>query len=371
MNKRFAVSVTAASLVLACASIAFSQETNYPEIQDAKPMFKALPNHRVELAPRAPRVPAATLTQWNGSFTDLTGRTVNYTMVGTDPSTTNVTTKTPVYIFPVKMVYGATNGNHTFDPKHVLSNGKTVMRNIIASPIFNHGVNFTQGGTNLGTTQYIDAFQRGNFWSTVASHSSYHVFLAAPVVLPEQTINVTPALGKVMKNPFGSGIVGTYDINAFDAQLQIWMAAQVKITPGVLPLFITYDVFLTSGGCCIGGYHSANGAQPGGQTYAHATYVDSPGSFSQDVSALSHEVGEWMDDPFVNNHVHCNDNSLMEDGDPLEGNANFGAFPYTLGGFTYNLQSLVFINYFGAPKTTPVHSWYAFQNDESHVCPGQ
>jgi hypothetical protein len=104
---------------------------------------------------------------------------------------------------------GAANGNHTFDPKHVLSNGKTVIRNIVASPIFNQGVNFTQGGTNLGTTQYIDAFQRGNFWSTVASHRSYHVFLAAPVILPEQTINVPPALGKVVNNPFGRGIVGT------------------------------------------------------------------------------------------------------------------------------------------------------------------
>jgi hypothetical protein len=144
-----------------------------------------------------------------------------------------------------------------------------------------------------------------------------------------------------------------------------------QINPGVLPLFITYDVFLTSGGCCIGGYHNANGAQPGGQTYSHATYVDSKGSFSQDVSALSHEIGEWVDDPFADNFVHCNDNSLMENGDPLENNANYGAFPYTLGGFTYNLQSLVFIGYFGAPKATSVHSWYSFQHDMSHVCPGQ
>jgi hypothetical protein len=368
MNKRFTVSVIAASLVLACASVAFSQETKYPDIQDAKPMFKTLPNP-MKLAPQAPA--AAQLVQWNGTFKDLTHRTVTYTMVGTDPTTTNVASKIPVYIFPIKMVYGAANGNHTFDPKHVLSNGKTVIRNIVASPIFNHGANFTQGGTNLGTTQYIDAFQRGNFWSTVASHSSYHVFLAAPVILAEQTINVPPALGNVVNNPFGPGIVGTYDINAFDAQLQTMMAAQIKITPGVLPLFITYDVFLTSGGCCIGGYHSANGAQPGGQTYAHATYVDSPGSFSQDVSALSHEIGEWVDDPFVDNNVHCNDNSILEVGDPLEGNANYGAYPYTLNGFTYNLQSLVFLGYFGAPKTTSVHSWLAFQNDESLVCPGQ
>jgi hypothetical protein len=102
-----------------------------------------------------------------------------------------------------------------------------------------------------------------------------------------------------------------------------------------------------------------------------ATYVDSPGAFSQDVSALSHEIGEWMDDPFVDNRVNCRDNSIMEDGDPLEGRTNYGAFPYSLNGFTYNLQSLVFLGYFGAPPSTSVHSWLSFQNDEASVCPGQ
>src|SRR6202163_2442993 len=254
MTQRVAVAILfAAFLVLAGASVAFGQEAKYPDILDAKPMFKSGPNH-MELAPRAP---ASSLVQWNGSFTDLTQKKVTYTMVGTPSSQGRTSTTVPVYIIPIKMVYGATNGNRTFDPKsHVLSNGKTVVNNIIASPIFNPGVNFTQGGIDLGTTQYLDAFQRGNFWSTVASNSSYHVLLGKPVVLAEKTITVTPALGSVMNNPFGSGIVGTYDITAFDAQLQVWMRAQAKITPGVLPLFITYDVFLTSGGCCIGGYRS-------------------------------------------------------------------------------------------------------------------
>jgi len=269
-------------------------------------------------------------------------------------------------------VYGATNGNRTFDAKnHVLSNGKTVVNNIIASPIFNPGVNFTQGGTNLGTTQYIDAYQRGNFWKYVHTFTGYHVLLGKPTVLAERSITVPASLGAVYNNPFGTGVIGTYDINAFDAKLQSYMKYFTQINPGVLPVFVTYDIFLTAGGCCIGGYHNANGVQPGGQTYAHATYVDSKGSFSQDVSALSHEIGEWMDDPFADNFVHCNDNSLMENGDPLENNANYGAFPYSLGGFTYNLQSLVFIGYFGAPKATSVHSWYSFQHDMSHVCPGQ
>src|ERR1022692_280216 len=106
-------------------------------------------------------------------------------------------------------------------------------------------------------------------------------------------------------------------------------------------------------------------------TYCCTSNVNSSGSFSQDVSALSHEIGEWLDDPFTDNRVNCHDNSILEVGDPLEGNSNYGGFPYTLGGFTYNLQSLVVLGYFGAPASTSVHSWLSFQNDESHVCPGQ
>jgi hypothetical protein len=292
-------------------------------------------------------------------------------MIGTNPTNTNSSTTVPVYIIPIKMVYGSRNGNMTFDPNtHKAANGLTVVQNLIASPLFASAVDFVQGGTNLGTTQYEDAFQRGNFWSTVQTNSSYHVLLGSPTVLTEQTINVSQAQGKVITNPFASGKVGTMTISSFDSKLQTFIRSFSQINPGVLPLFVTYDIYLTSGGCCIGGYHSANGSQPGGQTYSYATYAD-PGAFSQDVSAFSHELGEWLDDPFVDNAVNCTDNSILEVGDPLEGGANYGAYPYTLGSFTYNLQSLVFLGYFGAPPSTSVHSWLAFQNDESHVCPGQ
>jgi hypothetical protein len=365
-------SLLAGLILLAFAGLASAQQAQYPEIIDAKPVFKTLPNH-LELAPTAAGTPyAPTLTQWRSSFTDLTAKKVTYTMVGTNPASTNVTTTVPVYIIPIKMVYGSTNGNHTFNPVTAkASNGLTIVNNIIASPMFKKTVNFTQGSTNLGTTQYVDAFQRGNFWKYVQTHTGYHVLLGTPTVLPVQTITVSAALGSVSSNPFGSGIVGTYDIFAFDSKVQSILKKFTQITPGALPLFVSYDVYLTEGGCCIGGYHGANGIQPGGQTYSYATYVDSPGAFSQDVSALSHEIGEWMDDPFVNNVVHCTDNNILEVGDPLENLSNYGAFPYTHNGFTYNLQSLVFIGYFGAPRSTSVHSWLAFQNDESRVCPGQ
>ena len=61
----------------------------------------------------------------------------------------------------------------------------------------------------------------------------------------------------------------------------------------------------------------------------------------------------------------------MENGDPPEGNVNFGGFPYTLNGFSYNLQSLVFIPTLAAPRSKSVHSWLSFQNDQHTVCPGQ
>jgi hypothetical protein len=136
--------------------------------------------------------------------------------------------------------------------------------------------------------------------------------------------------------------------------------------------FVSHNIFLTSGGCCIGGYHYSTSTQTTSQSYGYTTLVTDPGSFSQDVSAASHEIGEWMDDPFPgNNNVGCNDNGWMENGDPLEGRANYGAIGYTVNGFTYNLQDLVYIDYFGAPDKWPVKSLKSFNQLEQSYCPGQ
>jgi hypothetical protein len=360
--------IAAAGVLFATAGSAASSK--------ARPMFTVVPNNAPWHHPLPVHHPGAQLTQWNGSFTDHTGATINYTMVGTDPSNTNVTTIVPVLLIPVKMVYGAANGNMTFNPRKAkLPDGETVLKNTAVSPVFSNPNTYVQGGVNLGKTQYIDAFQRGNFWSYVSSHTKYHVKFGRPQIMPTLTYNVSPALGMVMNNPFGSGVVGTMDYEVFDQQVQTWLGQISEVNPGALPVFLLYDIYLQEYNalCCIGGYHSSVGSQPGGQTYSVSTYVDSPGAFAQDVSALSHELGEWMDDPFVDNNVNCNDNSIMEVGDPLENNPNYGDYAYTdtRNGFTYNLQSLVFIGYFGAPPSTSVNSWLSFQNDEHNVCPGQ
>jgi hypothetical protein len=303
--------------------------------------------------------PPVTLPTWNGSFT-YNSTTYHYNMVGTAPSTGSSTT-VKAFIIPVKIDCAS----NTFDPRTTMQGGESVVQQTVESPIFQKRA-YVLGGTNIGTTQYEDAFQRANFWGTVKNHMGYHVLLGGPTILPELTLSPGSSCAVLSSNPFGGGgPTALVDINYIDPQFGAYLTAHSVITPDSLPIFITVNTYLTGGSpilnnCCIGGYHSANGAQ----AYSHFTYIPITGDFSQDVSALSHEVGEWMDDPLVvnpnGNPVAC---GILEVGDPEEGFANFGDFPYTLGGFTYHIQDLVFLEYFGAPNTTSVHGWETFHNN--------
>lgn len=350
MRKRlFARISILAMLALICAALAGSGYA-----QESRPRFERLTPRYLGnvVAPATPTIP-----NWSGTVSGSP-----FSMVGTDPSSTNTTTTITAYLVPIRFIISPTPGG-IFDPSHVLPNGNTVIQNTANSPIFNAGIDFVQGGVDVGNTQYLDAFQRANFWTDVQTNSNYHVLLNL-VVLPEVSIAVPSSSGKT-GTEFGVH-VGLVDINFFDAKWQAIISNNSTITPNSFPIALTYDTYLTSGGgCCIGGYHSAFGSASAPQTYAHFTYIDKPGAFSQDVSALSHEVGEWMDDPFINN-AGCG--GLLEVGDPLEGEANFGGFPYTLNGFTYNLQDLVFLKYFGQSPSTSVNNWWSFQNANLSQC---
>lgn len=322
-----------------------------------KPRFVTLPPKPSKDAV----TPAVTLPTWNGQFT-YSGKTYTYNMVGTAPST-NTSTVIPVFIIPIKIVITKNGTTTTFDPEHVLTNGNTVVKNTAASPIFDKTTKYVTGGVHVATSQYIDAFQRANFWHTVSTAATdYHLLLGKPTVLAEQTLT-PPARDGSVGSPFGF-TAGEVDINWFDAQIQSIMASFTQIQPNTLPIFLTYDTYLTEGGCCIGGYHSSVGAQ----AYIHATYVDVVGEFSQNVSALSHEVGEWADDPLVNNSGNNTPCGILEVGDPLENNPNFGGYPYTLNGFTYDLQDLTTIEYFGAAAHTSVQNFFTFQGESLTVC---
>lgn len=353
------VVITLAYFVL--TPVAFAQQSDILPGSE-RPMFTHLPAtlHQPRNIVEAAATP---LTTWNGSFT-YQGTTYTYNMVGAQPST-NTSVTIPVEIIPIKIVISGHRGvQSTFDPSQVLSNGKTVTNNTVASPIFS-SIPFSSGGVSMGTTQYIDAYQRANFWGTRDTRS--HLLLGGPTVLAEQTLS-PPSHDGTTGTVFGF-TAGLVDINWFDSQVHN-LITNLGITPNTFPIFLTYDVYLTQNhSCCIGGYHSSTGSTSAPQAYAHATYVDHVGAFAQDVSALSHEAGEWVDDPLVvkinGNNTPC---GILEVGDPLENNANFGAFPYTANGFTYNLQDLVTLPYFGAPPSTSVNSEFTFQGEALTVC---
>lgn len=359
MKRLTAFSLPAALVVAGCMSGAAVAQDQEEDTLPAYPMYAHMkPNLRANAATAGTVTPLKT---FNSNFV-YNGTTYTYNMVGAWPGLGKSTT-IPTFIIPVKMVYKTSSGTTTFDPAtHKLTNGQTVEANTIASPVFQSGIDFVTGGINLGKTQYIDAFLRGNFWGTVKSHTGYHLLLGQPTVLPELTLTV----GSHGKTATEYGVhVGLADIYWFDAQLQNYIKAHSAIVPNSLPIFVTNDVYLTIiGGCCVGGYHNSMGSTSAPQAYAHATYVDKAGAFAQDVSALSHEVGEWAADPQV---VNVNGNSvacgILEVGDPEEGFANYGTFPYTLNGFTYNLQDLVYLPYFGAWAGMSANKAMTFQGN--------
>ena len=361
MQKHSAVFTMLAALiaVLVVASGSILAQDNSQS--GPRPMF-AHPAPMPALTVSAPNVALQTFTHTYNFVGD--GGNQSVTIVGTDPSSTNVSTTIPVLIIPVKMVFTVHKKRKVFNPNHVLPNGNTVIQNTINSPIFQSGLDFVQGGVDLGNTQYIDAYERGNFWTDVVTNTDYHLLLQ-PTVLPTQTLFVPKNKGTVVDNPFGSGKVGIANIRWFVPQLLSLMTKLTEIQPNTFPIFEFYNVYLSGNnklsGCCIGGFHDVAGTQ----TFAQFDYEDSVGSFSQDVSALSHEVGEWVVDPMISNFA-CG--GLMENGDPLERNSNFGGFPYTLNGFTYNLQDLVFLNYFGQSPPTSVNGWESFQNASLTTC---
>jgi hypothetical protein len=318
-----------------------------------KPMYVVLPAHGAQSAPG--HQPAA-LQTWAGTI-KYEGNSYKYTMVGKNPQKSDTTTTVTVYLIPVKLVYGANNGNMTFDPLVDQANGVSIVQNLLNSPLFG-SLDWNWGGTDFGTTQYLDAFQRGSFWKDVSrKNPNYHVVFA-PSVLSEVSLNVSAQQGSVINNPFGSGKVGTLDINVFDSAAQGWLSQFPQVNASNLPLFLTDNVYLTSGGCCIGGYHSV---QNNGQTYAYATYVTSAGAFSEDISGFTHEMGSWLDDPLLTSDSRC---GSLDVADPTGG----FTFPVTFGGVTWHPQALAWLEYFGAKKNFSGNNWLDNQHLLTSVC---
>jgi len=279
----------------------------------------------------------ATVPFWSSSF-NYQGTTYPFSMVGKNPAKGSSVSVVPVFLIPVKLVLV---GGSVYD-------GTTKADAVSNSPLF-HFAQF-----DSGFTQYGDAMQRAEFWNSVSTKSPfYHVWLTPPLQFPTLTLNVPAAMGKLMTLHSGKVVAGV-DINYLDDQFQQYMATN-HISPWALPIFLTANTFgLDGDGCCIGGYHSAieNSSKTAIQTYAYAEYGD-PGLSTDDptlfanTDALSHELAEWLNDPFTDNETPswsvpsqpqygCSQD--LETGDPLVG------IGFNVNG--YHLQDEAFFSWF-------------------------
>src|ERR1700760_3000978 len=168
MRRRFGFlcRLAAVTLVVSCLGfyLATAQDASSSS-ERAVPRFVVMPP---KPAPAGSQLPASNLQTWSGSFTH-NGTNFPFVMVGQDPSTGQSSVIT-TFIIPVKIVLST---GQSFDP---LSGGPLgPLASTITSPIFDATTTYTQGGTNVGTTQYVDAFQRANFWSIVQNEPNYHV----------------------------------------------------------------------------------------------------------------------------------------------------------------------------------------------------
>jgi hypothetical protein len=323
----------------------------------------------------APAPATAQLKTYTAKVTGL-GKTYSYEMVGTNPEAHsalgNSTTITALLVPLVVKFAGGLSWNPTAvdscDP------GATPLARTRKSPLFVNRA-WTFGGTPVGTGQYIDAFERAEFWHYTkpgGTNPGYQLQLALKT-LPARTVIVPTADSTDYKGySCGNGRLADINFNWLYTYLRTTLMPSLTsagVGPTTFPIFLVHNVAAYENNkptdCCVLGYHDALSTASGIETYAYADYENS-GAFNttHDIQDLAHEVGEWVNDPLGTNptpawgHIGqqtaCQFN--LEVGDPLSGTA----IPVALSGFTYHPQELAFFSWFY--RQTPslgVNGWYS------------
>lgn len=313
------------------------------------------------------------LAVYSTNYTSLAGKPLPFNIVGTNPANGAATTTIPTVIVPIQVVYQLAHGPVSLD-------GTNVVPAVQNSPIF-LTADYTVGGTDLGVTQFGDALQRGEFHNVPGFSPNYHVLLSTPAIAPTVTVTVTSTTQGNLYRLRSGGLVGVVTSKFFDAEIN---SLTHGYTSNVLPIFLTDNVFEGFDGtiqtCCILGYHNSQRPPAStAKTWIYAAHTE-PGTFRNnvilDVQPLSHEVSEWLNDPFVGALAPGFLNLIppavlpgtggaciinFETGDPLE--APPVVFTKVTNGTTYHLQDEVFLPWY--LHTTPsfsVNGQYTLQN---------
>ncbi|HZU20089.1 MAG TPA: hypothetical protein VE982_02600 [Gaiellaceae bacterium] len=311
-----------------------------------------------------------TVVHWYGQTLDPhNGVTYGYNMVGANPNTCkgsacDVTVQadiTPIIVNIDGLTFDPTQGAVAAtlaSPQFATNDYGSTPAATVPSCTYNNGKAVVNGSFCRGPggvlsqgdagvpLQLEDATMRAQFNKT-GVNSTYHLRLNPNLQAPA-VINVPRNQGTLLMS--GRGVVfADIDIGWWSSHIN---NLEQSADPTHLPIYLTQDVMLYEGNnpsnCCVIGYHGTRATGNGGgstnsngnaavQTFAWASYV-SPGLYSrpnggtdwalQDIHALSHEISEWADDPFVNNWVEpwltptapqygCT--NILETGDPVVG----------------------------------------------------
>jgi hypothetical protein len=378
--------VGAAALFSCVGALAALGGTSQASVSPAGSLTSFKPGHaRYDLGIESSVTPSAisrvaasstTFPHFQSSVTDGS-TTYSYVMVGKNPAVQVSSPASTITADLVPVVIKFANGD-VWDPtvKDSCDSGASALVRVQKSPLF-VSQSWTLGGTAVGTGEVTDVFQRANFWSyaqPTGVNPSYAVNLTLKT-LPKVIVNVPSTDAATSKiacgNKLLAGVKASWLQNYLQTKLIPSLASE-GVNSSTLPVFVTHNVVeyvKTTSNCCVLGFHAAYKATSTSpvQTYAIGMYDNSKDfSGSSDISALSHELAEWMDDPYGTNptpawgHVGqvAGCQSTLEVGDPLSGTT----FPDTVNSFTYHPQELAFFSwFFHEVPSIGVNGWYSDQ----------
>lgn len=316
-----------------------------------------------------------------------------YNMVGNSPDRGG-TTSISAPVIPVSLDLRNADGSVRFvNGKRLFSDATQFVRPVLNSPLFQN----SRFSSSERPTQYNDAVQRAEFGDR--AEDNWHTLLS-PHVKRGRVMKLLAGSYQFALNSDGSCCAFVLiDSDTFVNELfpptypvdntTVIGAAELAgdMTTKDLTTFLFPNAYLYDNGdpndCCVLGFHSidvepgvpANGNLDRFYVMAYASWI-SPGLFGggfQDVTALSHELAETFNDPFVAfDNVHnitpwWNSNGLCQDnlevGDVIEVLPN-ATYPMLRNGYTYHPQNEALLPWFEfRSPSNAIHGAYSYPDE--------
>ena len=325
-------------------------EVGFLQSQGAHPRFEAASKISADAVIALQRRAISSVPHFSGSFASE-GKTFPFTLVGSVPQAGG-TTEIPTQMIVVSALL---DGFVDEQGEPIVLGPGNILDRLQNSP------NFRNADYSTGFTQFADAVQRAQFFRIMAQ--DWHTLLKPPEVLKPVTIEVPRGMARVYRSRGTGAVYAVVDTAFFISQLNT-IVQMAELHPDSLAVILTSNVFLAPNvdvkKCCVLGFHTAFDAGQTGaglqiQTLVWASWIDQGilGTSVADVTPLSHEISEWMNNPFGVNLVPawqspaapggCQNN--LETADPLATLPNAG-YPVNIDGFTYHPQSQVLLSWF-------------------------